>query len=137
VDFAADQIWDTFVMTFSFRALAGMSATLCLLLSAVWMLAPEFVLALWRIDAPEPALIVARRGAALFLGLGVMLFLVRDARKSPERDAISAGMAIACATLAALGFYEWLLQRAGAGVWLAIVTELALVAAFVKARLAP
>ena len=98
------------------------------------MLVPEFILWVWQIDSPEPALIVARRGAALFLGIGALLFLARNAETSPARRAIATGLAISCSTLAGLGIFEFATEHAGVGIWLAITVELALAIAFLSVR---
>ncbi len=56
---------------------------ICLALAFIWLRVPQFLLWIWRIDGPGPALLVARRGGALFLGVGAMLFLARDAETPP------------------------------------------------------
>ncbi len=98
------------------------------------MLVPQFILWVWQIDSPEPALIVARRGAALFLGIGALLFLARNAETSAARRAIATGLAISCSTLAALGIFEFATKHAGFGIWVAITVEIALAAAFLSVR---
>jgi len=118
--------------TFSFRAVAIVASGICLLLAAAWLLAPQLILRLWEIGDPEPALVVARRGGALFLGLAAMLFLARDAENSPARRAISVGLCVACATLAALGLGEWGAGHAGIGIGPAIVAEILLAVSFAK-----
>jgi hypothetical protein len=100
----------------------------------LWLVFPQFLLWIWRVDSPEPALLVARRGGALFLGVGAMLFLARDAESSSARRAIATGLSISCATLAALGLYEFAAGYAGVGIFLAIVVELALATAFFSVR---
>ena len=83
---------------------------------------------------PIPALLVARRGGALFLGLGVMLWLARDAQSSPAREAMAVGFAASCAVLAALGICEFAAGHAGVGIWLAIAVEVPLAAGFFIVR---
>jgi len=55
-----------------FRSLAILAALVCFLLALVWGLAPDLLLALWGVPYSYPAGLVSRRGAALFLGVGVM-----------------------------------------------------------------
>jgi len=120
-------------MPISFHRLAQVSAIICIGLAVVWIGAPQWLLTLWGMDSPAPAVMVARRGGALFLGLATMLFMLRHAGKSRERDAVSLGMAVACTALAALGLHEWISLRAGNAIWLAILTEIPLAAAFFRA----
>jgi len=121
-------------MTLSFRAVAITASTICFALALIWILFPQLLLWIWQIDGPEPALLVARRGGALFLGLGAMLLLARDAGPSPARSAIASGLALGCATLAALGAYELAAGHAGLGIVLAIIVEIALALAFARVR---
>ncbi|MGA2636283.1 hypothetical protein [Methylocella sp.] len=121
-------------MNLSFCIVAFAASGVCLTLALLWLVFPQFLLWIWRVDSPEPALLVARRGGALFLGVGAMLFLARDAESSPARRAIATGLSISCATLAALGLYEFAAGHAGVGIFLAIVVELALATAFFSVR---
>ena len=121
-------------MNLSFRAVALAASGICLALALFWLVFPQILLWIWQVDSPEPALLVARRGGALFLGVGAMLFLARDAESSSVRRAIATGLSISCATLAALGLYEFAAGHAGVGIFLAIVVELALATAFFSVR---
>jgi hypothetical protein len=121
-------------MRLSFRNLAVITSGVCILLAAIWMAAPQLLLNMWQVDDAPPALLVARRGGALFLGLGLMLWLARNAEVSSARNAIAAGLSTSCATLAILGTLEFALGHAGAGIWLAIVVEAALGIGFYNVR---
>ncbi|WP_266180515.1 hypothetical protein [Dyella humicola] len=121
-------------MSLSFRGVAVAAGVICLVLALVWMVVPSVLLWLWRIDAAASAELMARRGAALFLGVGIMLLMARDAGPSPARGAIATGLSVSCATLAVLGIYEFVLGHAGVGIWLAIVVEIALAAGFLVVR---
>jgi hypothetical protein len=116
----------------SFRHVAIVASGICLLLALVWLLAPQLILWLWQIGDPPPALVMARRGGALFLGLAAMLFLARNAESSPTRRAISIGLCLACATLAMLGLGEWIAGDAGVGIGLAAFFEFLLSASFAR-----
>jgi hypothetical protein len=116
--------------TFSFRLVAIVAAGICWLLAIVWLLAPQLILWLWQIGDPPPALVMARRGGALFLGLSAMLFLARNAKNSPARRAISAGLCLACGSLAVLGIGEWIAGHAGMGIGLAALVEILLSGSF-------
>jgi hypothetical protein len=118
--------------TFSFRTVAIVASSICLLLASGWLLAPQLILRVWQIAGPEPALVMARRGGALFLGLAATLFLARNAENSSARRAISTGLCLACATLAMLGIGEWIAGHAGIGIGLAAFVEILLSASFAR-----
>jgi peptidoglycan/LPS O-acetylase OafA/YrhL len=117
-------------MPFSFRTLAIAASGIFFALALIWLLVPQFILWVWQIDSPEPALLLARRGGALFLGIAVMLCLVRNAENSPARRAIAIGLSVACSMLAALSLYELVTRHAGTAIGLAILVEIALALAF-------
>jgi len=77
---------------------------------------------------------MARRGAALYAGLSVMLFMARGAAPSPARSALVAGLVTACCLLAALGIGELASGHAGRGILVAAVLGIAFVLAFVFVR---
>ena len=54
-------------MSPSFEVLATIAATICFVLAVVWSLAPQRLLSLWGVAYSQPAGVVSRRGAALFL----------------------------------------------------------------------
>ena len=87
-----------------FRVVALTAGVIFLALACLWMFVPQLILCTWQIDSSEPALLVARRSAALFLGIGALLLLARNAEASPARRAIATGVAITCATHAAQAF---------------------------------
>lgn len=117
-------------MPFTFRSLAILAATICFGLAAVWLLAPKLLLDIWEVEYSYSVGLVARRAAALFLGIGAMLVLARNSAPSQSRMALTAGFSIACLTLAALGIFELLSGHAGVGILSAVVVEVALAASF-------
>ena len=121
-------------MTLSFRQAAIAGSGLCFALAAAWMGAPQFILWVWQINGSDSTLLVARRGAALFLGLAVMLWLTRKAESSPTRDAIAVGFSVSCAALAALGIYDFVAGYAGIGILAAVTIESMLALSFALVR---
>ena len=121
-------------MQLSFRALSGITSSLCFLLALAWGFFPEVLLAIWSIEYSTAVGFVARRSAVLFAALGVMFFLVRNTPPSVARSALSNGFIVGCFGLAVLGFGEWLNGHAGPGILLAVLVELALGLGFVQAR---
>ena len=63
-------------------------------------------------------------------GLGVMLFLARNAAPSVARSALVAGFVTACLTLAALGVFELLSGHANPGILAAVAIEVLFSMAF-------
>jgi hypothetical protein len=121
-------------MTLSFRQAAIAGSTICFALAAVWMGAPQFILWVWQINGSDPTLLMARRGAALFLGFSVMLWLARNAESSPTRHALAVGFSVACAALAALGMYDFVAAQAGVGMLVAVAVEAMLALTFAVVR---
>ena len=117
-------------MRLSFRSVSTVAAAVCFALAVVWMLAPQVLLQVWTVSFSGAVGLVARRGAALFLGIGVALFRCRNAEASTARNALASGVVVSCAALAALGVIELAVGHAGAGILLAVVVEVSLAAAF-------
>ena len=117
-------------MQLGFESLALSAAVICFALAFVWLLTPQLLLSLWNIGYSHQVGVVSRRGAALFLGIGVMFFLARHAEPSPSRAALSYGFSVGCLALASLGIFEMVKKRAGIGIISAILVEIVLAVAF-------
>lgn len=121
-------------MTLRFRPLSLIAAGVCFALAFAWLFAPQFMLTLWGVDGyTEAAGLVARRGGALFLGIGVMFMMARRAPALPGSTVMSAGFAVACLSLAVLGLVEFAGGHAGVGILSAVAVELAFALGFVAA----
>lgn len=114
-----------------YHTVAESAAFICFILALVWLLAPKLLLSIWGIAYSSPVGIVSRRGAALFLCIGLMIFLSRNAVPSPARDAISIGFSAGCLALASLGSFEFLNKRAKIGIFSAVIVEVILAIAFI------
>jgi len=125
------------VMSLSYRHLAIASSGICFFLALIWLVVPQLLLWVWQIDASHSALLMARRGGALFLGLGVILWRTRHADPSPARSATAYGLSVSCGILATLGASEFMTGHAGPGIWLAVAVEYTLAACFWAVRQAP
>ena len=119
-----------------FKHVALATTGVCLALVAVWLLAPRPLLAFWGVSlAAHPlADLMGRRTAALFAGLGLMLYLARKAEPSTARTALARGFALACLGLALSGVYELWAGHAGIGILGAILVEASLALGFLTAR---
>jgi hypothetical protein len=71
---------------------------------------------------PE-GLLMARRMAALFLGIALILWLLRDEADGPARRRMCLALSVSMAAIATFGFLDWLAGRNGPGVFIAIVVE--------------
>lgn len=114
----------------SFYRLSVFSSVLFLLLANILMFAPDKLLAGWGVDLTIAVGLLARRIAALYAGLAVMFFMVRNAEHSTARTAIISGMITSCLILAFLGVYAFDTGHASSGILIAVFIEVALVLAF-------
>jgi hypothetical protein len=117
-------------MQLTYRTLALSSSVICFALAVIWLLAPGLLLLLWNVETSYPVELVARRGAALFLGFGVMLFSSRNSGPSVARLALIRGFAVGCSALACLGIFEFATAHAGIGIFLAVAVEVPLAILF-------
>lgn len=113
-----------------FSKLALFSSILSLFLVGSWGFASKLVLPFMGVAYTPSAALVARRYAALYLAIAVILFLARNAEPSPIRSALALGVAIGCAALAVLGLFELSQGNVGNGIWAFIAFEVALAVAF-------
>jgi hypothetical protein len=121
-------------MKLSFRNVSVVSSAICFVLAFFWIVVPQFLLWIFQVESLEPALFVARRGGALFMGIAILLFLAREAESSKARRAIALGFATSCIILALLGIYELAARHAGIGILLAVTVESTLAVAFLCVR---
>jgi hypothetical protein len=117
-------------MKLTFRRLAILSAIIFFSLALVFMFAPHAMLSNWGVEFSYSAGLMARRGAGVFAGIGVMLFSARNAEPSPTRSALIKGVIVGCLILAALGVFELATGHAGFGILSAVLVEVGLTLAF-------
>ena len=117
-------------MALRFRPLATSTALLFFALSAILGLRPAVVLGNWGVRFDESTGVVSRRAAALYAGVGLMLFLARKAEPSPARSALVSGFVFICVVLAGLGAFELASGRVNSGILPAVVIEVALAVAY-------
>lgn len=121
-------------MKIDFKHFSLASALLCFALAFIWLCVPQLLLAIWSVGFSESTGLVGRRAAALFAGIGVMLFQLRHAAPSPARAAVSNGAMVLCSMLALLGVLELVLGHAGPGILLAVAVEMVLAIGFYLAK---
>lgn len=121
-------------MQISFRTLSTFTAGLCFVLALIWGFMPDVMLSIWSVGYSDATGLVARRSAVLFVALGVMFYLARNASPSVSRNALSSGLMVGVFGLAALGVGEWLNGHAGPGILLPVAVEIALGLAFLQTQ---
>jgi glucose dehydrogenase len=117
-------------MSFRFRHLTTLTALLFFALSALLMFRPAVVLANWGVGFDESIGLVCRRTAALYAGVGLMLFLARKEEPSPARSALVSGFVFICVLLSGLGAFELASGRVNSGILPAVLIEVALAIAY-------
>lgn len=112
------------------RALFVITAALLTLIGVSWLVVPETMFALWGAQGDAVAIYIGRRYAVLFFGYAAILWLSRNAPASPARDAILAGSAVVCAAMALVSLSGALTGTVGPAIWMAVLIETTLAAAF-------
>jgi hypothetical protein len=120
----------------NFTTLALATAAVTLFLGFGCLFSGAFLLARWRVQPTATALLLCRRIGAAYLGLSLIFFFARSAPPSDFRTGLSAGAAITCALLAALGTFDYLSRRTGPGIFASVTVELLLAAGFTAVFLA-
>lgn len=100
----------------NFKNLAIFYALICFTLAFLWMFFPQVLLSFWGVKYSNLVDLIGRRGAALFLGTGVILFSARNAAPSVARSAIVYGFATACLALTVLGLFDFFMGHVGWGI---------------------
>jgi hypothetical protein len=117
-------------MTIQFKYLATITACGCFLLTLVWLFSPSLLLTVWGIDYTSGVTVVSRRVSAVFLGLGIIFWMIRDEPPSKSRSAVGLGFSAMCIALGALGIFELSRGTVGIGILSAVALELGLAIAF-------
>jgi hypothetical protein len=116
----------------NFKNLSIITAVIAFVLFITMLLAPEVMFYLFQIPESESAIFMSRRAAILFLGIGLLSWLVRNATHSTSTQSIKMSFAIIMFGLVLLGSFEYIIGNAGIGIGLAIITELLLGVAYSK-----
>lgn len=115
-----------------FRLAATLTAIVCAILFPVLLLAANGYMATYGVDSNASAAFMSRRAAPVLLGLAVILWMARDAAPTPERRAISVGVILCFAGIAATGIYEFATGFAGWTILVAAAGELVIAAVFLS-----
>ena len=116
----------------SFRLTSTLAAAVCAALALVLFFTPAVIYWLFQLAPHESADFIARRAAMMFAGLAVLSFQARVLLERSAQRAVSIGMVVMMAGLAVLGAWEFLIGRAGPGIFLAVGTELFFALSFAR-----
>lgn len=117
-----------------FRNVALILAVVFMLLFIVFVVLPGNYLAVYGVPANAASEFTARRAAPVFLGLAVMIYLIRDAGPGPVRDAVCTGLAIVFAGIAFMGLFEYGRGYASFNIVVAACAEMTAAAVLLLAR---
>lgn len=111
-------------MIISYRWVSLAFAILCAALALTLVGLPDVVFWLFQIEATSSAAFISRRAAMLFVGLALIAYFGRQAIHSDLRQGICLAMTVMLCAIAGLGLWEWARGYAGAGIFVAVITEL-------------
>lgn len=114
-------------MTFETMTLITALATLGLGLG--FLFAPAAMLKPWGLENPTAAAVLSRRISAVYLGLAVMMVLVRT---GDAQTGIAVGAATVTGLLALIGLNELRLGNVSKGILVAVIVEALLTAGFLS-----
>lgn len=118
----------------SYRVIATVCAVLFAALAVTLVATPALIFWLFSLGASDSADFLSRRAAMLFIALSLALFWTKDHPVSETRTALAMAIALSMVCLAGLGVFEWAQGNAGPGISLAIVTEVLVAIALMKAK---
>ena len=117
-----------------FALICAATALLCVVLFAVFLIAPGTYVSLYGVTADTGAVFLGRRAAPLFLGLAVFFWIMRHVGPGPLQDATAFAAALTFAGIAATGVWAYLIGTASFAILVAAGLETAIALAFVLAR---
>ncbi|MEL7213405.1 MAG: hypothetical protein AAGK92_12130 [Pseudomonadota bacterium] len=108
-----------------------------LILSAGLLFTPQIVFAILGLESVVSADVIARRAGTLFVGLAYLVIFTAAHPRSATRDRIDEAIIILLVALASVGIVEWLRDRVGSGILIAVTFEILLAALLWTARVFP
>lgn len=119
-------------MTFKNMMIAG-----CLLFAGLavgLVLAPSLFCTLFGLPSDQSALVMARRAGVLMIGFSILTYVLRDLPANPLSHNVMKGFVVMLLLMAGLGIVELMSANVGAGILIAVVTEIAFALAFWTTR---
>jgi hypothetical protein len=106
-----------------FPFVARFGALIAMALFLTFAFVPVIPFTMLGVAMTTEGLLMARRMAALFLGIALILWLLREEADGAGRRKVCLALSASMAALATFGFLDWLGGRNGPGVFIAITVE--------------
>ena len=123
-------------MTLGMRMSFRTSCTLCVImfacLSLGLLVSPALFSTIFRIDHSVAVEVMERRSAILMIGLGALIYSLRDLPDGKLRRHSAAAIVVLMIGMAILGLVELYEHRVGVGIWIAIVPEIVFAGLFLR-----
>ncbi len=105
------------------KTLFSVSAAATMLLGIGWLAAPAMMLTRWDVTPDAAGIMMGRRYGIVFIGLGVLLWLSRNAPRSAALTAVLGGASTAVAGLAVITLLGLLNGTLGPTAWASFAVE--------------
>lgn len=116
-----------------FRIVAITVSVVCAFLFLLLLILPATYVGNYGVTADAGATFMVRRAAPMFAGLAVLLWLVRGAMPTPERDAICWSLITAFAGIGVMSVFEYTQGVADARILIAAAGEFGIALLFGRA----
>ena len=113
-----------------FRLACSLTALVCAVLFLIFLIVPGHYIAGYRVEADASGVFLGRRASPLFLGLALLLWMVRDQFDPVLQRAVCWSMIAVFAGIALTGVAAFVTGVAGQIILLAAVGELVIAGAF-------
>lgn len=115
-----------------FRTVSTATACIFTALALTLIFVPGLIYWLFSIAPDTTADVIAKRAAMLFLGLSTLAFLSRSAKQHETRKIAAISISVALLGLALLGLLEFFRGTVGPGIFIAVLTEIAISLAYFR-----
>lgn len=102
---------------------ARFGALVAMLLFVTFAFVPIIPFTMLGVAMTPEGLLMARRMAALFLGIALILWLLRDEADGPMRRRVCLALSVSMATLVLFGLFDFVRGSVGFGIWIAVSVE--------------
>lgn len=114
----------------SFYALCIVASIAASLLGMGWLFFGKAMIRRWESEPNDIALVLGRRIGAVYTGLALLFFLLRNITTPKTVHDISLSVVVIMVMLATLGIYEFRNKRVGPAILLSVALEIFLLGAF-------
>jgi hypothetical protein len=114
-----------------FRVSSALAALICVILAVIFLVSPGQYVATYGVAADTSGLFLGRRTSSLFLGVAVILWMLRNHADPDVQRAVCWGMIVIFGGIAVTGLSAFVTGIAANTILVAAVGELVIVGAFV------